>query len=84
MVGGNGSNAIGGEGVPEGLLSSPEARARVTARGRELVERMRDVPETLNNANNTFVGFVREQPLLALGAAVGLGYVLGRMLRRVV
>jgi hypothetical protein len=83
MVQGNGSNAVGGEGVPEGLLSSPQSR-RGGVRAQDLVDRVREVPLALNNANNTFVGFVREQPLVALGAAIGVGYVLGRMLRRVV
>jgi ElaB/YqjD/DUF883 family membrane-anchored ribosome-binding protein len=84
MVRGNGTNPVGGEGVPEGLLSSPQARERVRASASELVERMRGVPEAVNRANDTFVRFVREQPLVALGAACALGYVLGRALRRVV
>ena len=82
MVRSNGTNAIGGEGVPEGLLSSPQSRGG--HRAQDLVERAREVPRLLNDANGAFVGFVREQPLVALGAAIGIGYVLGRMLRRVV
>lgn len=82
MSGAKGTQAVGGEGVPEGLLSSPETRDR--ARGGEMVARLREVPETLDHANQRFVEFVREQPLLALGAACALGYVLGRVLRRVI
>lgn len=81
MARANGTNAVGGEGVPEGLLSSPESRARMGGNG--LVSKIREVPDVVNHANERFVGFVREQPLVALGAACALGYVLGRMLRRV-
>ena len=80
---GNETTAVGGEGVPEGLLSSPASRAR-NAGGQNLVEKMRAAPDAINRANEVFVDFVREQPLIALGAAIGVGYVLGRMLRRVV
>lgn len=79
MVQGNGTNAVGGEGVPEGLLSSPEARARA----RSLVAKAQQLPDQLGQVNERFAGFVREQPLLALGAALGIGYVLGRAFRRV-
>jgi len=51
---------------------------------RELAQRARELPASLDRANQSFIGFVREQPLVALGAACALGYVMGRMLRRVV
>jgi ElaB/YqjD/DUF883 family membrane-anchored ribosome-binding protein len=77
----------GGEGAPEGLPPiQPEGDGhdRVGAEARELVDRARErVPQALSEANDAFVAFVREQPLVALGAAVGVGYVLGRMFRRV-
>jgi ElaB/YqjD/DUF883 family membrane-anchored ribosome-binding protein len=77
-MGGNGSDAIGGEGVPEGLLSSPgHSRMRD-----EVIERVRALPDTVERLDRQFVKFVREQPLVALGAAAGVGYVLGRVLRR--
>jgi ElaB/YqjD/DUF883 family membrane-anchored ribosome-binding protein len=82
MVRGDGTNAVGGEGVPEGLLSSPQARERM--RRGAWMERVREVPEMATRANEAFVGLVREQPLVALGAACALGYMLGRVLRRVV
>jgi ElaB/YqjD/DUF883 family membrane-anchored ribosome-binding protein len=78
----DGRRAIGGEGVPEGYLASPESRRG--QRRRELVERVRGVPERINDVNERFVDFVREKPLVALGAACAVGYVLGRLLRRVV
>lgn len=84
MLRGNGTHAVGGEGVPEGYLSNPSIRDRVNNQKDQLAERLRDMPETLTRANGTFVSFVREQPLVALGAACAFGYVLGRMLRRVV
>jgi ElaB/YqjD/DUF883 family membrane-anchored ribosome-binding protein len=84
MVRDNETNAIGGEGVPEGLLASPDLRDRANSRTAHLVDRVRDIPEVANRANETFVEFVREQPLVALGAACAVGYVLGRILRRVV
>ena len=81
MARANGTTAVGGEGVPEGLMASPETRRR-DVKG-EMIARMRDLPETAQRANETFVGFVREQPLVALGAACAVGYVLGRVLRKV-
>jgi ElaB/YqjD/DUF883 family membrane-anchored ribosome-binding protein len=84
MVRGNGNNAVGGEGVPEGLMSSPLARERLESRAQQLVERAKELPENLNEMNGRFVGFVQEKPLIALGAACAIGYVLGRALRRVV
>ncbi len=34
-------------------------------------------------ADERLVAYVREQPLLALGAALGLGYLMGRVFSRV-
>jgi ElaB/YqjD/DUF883 family membrane-anchored ribosome-binding protein len=84
MVRGNGNNAVGGEGVPEGLMASPLVRERVGSRAQQLVERARELPENLSEVNGRFVAFVQEKPLVALGAACAIGYVLGRVLRRVV
>ena len=84
MVRGNGDNPVGGEGVPEGLLSTPRARERAGAGAQRLIERARDLPEALGDANERFVEFVRDQPLIAIGAACAVGYVLGRVFRRVV
>ncbi len=82
MVRDEGNGAVGGEGVPEGLLSSPQSRRG--QRVREIADRMREVPEKLNEANDKFIGFVREKPLVALGVACAAGYLLGRLLKRVV
>ncbi len=84
MVRGNGNHAVGGEGVPEGLMASPLMRERASDRAQMIMERAREVPEKLSEANEKFVTFVQEQPLIALGAACAVGYVLGRVLRRVV
>ncbi len=82
MVRENGGQAVGGEGVPEGLMSSPLSRQRGGAQ--QLFERARELPTALRDVNERFVGFVQEKPFVALGVAVATGYVLGRVLRRVV
>jgi ElaB/YqjD/DUF883 family membrane-anchored ribosome-binding protein len=84
MVRGNGDNPIGGEGVPEGLLSSPRARERASAKTQQLIDRARELPDAIGDLNERFVGFVREKPMVAIGVACAAGYVLGRVLRRVV
>jgi hypothetical protein len=77
----DGNGAIGGEGVPEGYYSRRDATR--AERAREMVERVREMPDVMRKANDQFVEFVREKPLVALGAACAIGYVLGRSLRRV-
>jgi hypothetical protein len=84
MVRGNDAASIGGQGSPEGMLSSDSVHGSGQSGVQGLVNKAREMPETINRVNTAFVGFVREQPLVALGAACALGYVMGRMLRRVV
>jgi hypothetical protein len=80
MAGSNGSQTSAGESVGEAPSAGHNGRGR---RGRDLAARMRAMPDVADRTNEAFVGFVRERPLVALGAACVVGYVLGRMLRRV-
>jgi len=73
---------VGGEGAPEGLMSSPQSRMRGI--NRQIAARLRDIPEQFNDLNQQLVTITRERPLAALGVACAAGYVLGRLLRRVV
>ena len=88
-MGGNETHGVRAEGVPEGLLAKPpdaagrDARTEYTAE-REMTARAREMQHQLERANEAFVAFVSERPVVALASAVGIGYLLGRMLRRVV
>ena len=73
--------AVGGEGAPEGLYASPETRIRDIHR--EIAARLEAMPERIDELNQRFVEFVRERPMVALAGACALGYVLGRIFRRV-
>lgn len=42
----------------------------------------RQARERLEQANHVAVTFIQDQPILALGAAVGIGYLLGRVANR--
>jgi len=79
MMQGDGSIDEGADSAPEGVMASPDSRDSA----RPIVERMRGLPDSLGHANERLVGFVQQQPLLAIGAALGIGYVLGRLFRRV-
>jgi hypothetical protein len=52
------------------------------ARFRAAMDSMPAVMKQVKRADERLVAFAREQPLLALGAALGLGYVLGRVFSR--
>jgi len=88
-MGGNETHGVRAEGVPEGLLTKPpdaasrDARAQQTVE-REMTARARDMQHQFERVNEAFVAFVSERPMVALAGAVGVGYLLGRMLRRVV
>jgi len=72
-------------GVPEGLYATEARGFRRSAGSRQRVGvRTKELQQTVRRANETFVTFVRERPLTVLGAAVGIGYVFGRIFRRVV
>ena len=45
-------------------------------------ELQRQARERLEHANHVAVTFIQDQPILALGAAVGIGYLLGRVASR--
>lgn len=42
-----------------------------------------ELPREVREADATLVRYVRERPLLTLGVALGAGYLLGRIARRV-
>lgn len=84
MVHSQGTRAEETEQAQQGSVTHPPARERAHSGEGHWIAKMRQVPEALGRANETFVRFVREQPLVALGAACAVGYVLGRALRRVV
>jgi ElaB/YqjD/DUF883 family membrane-anchored ribosome-binding protein len=49
---------------------------------RAAMDSMPAVMKQVKRADERLVAYVREQPLLAIGAALGLGYVLGRVFSR--
>ena len=50
---------------------------------RAAIDSMPAVIKQVKRADERLVAFAREQPLVAIGAALGLGYVLGRVFSRV-
>ena len=54
-----------------------------TAGLRAAIDSMPAVMKQVKRADERLVAYVREQPLLAIGAALGLGYVMGRVFSRV-
>ena len=50
---------------------------------RAAIDSMPAVMKQVKRADEKLVAYVREQPLVAIGAALGLGYVLGRVFSRV-
>jgi len=83
-MGGNETHGIRADGVPEGLLAKPPEAAGRDAGTQEMAARAREMQHQLERLNEAFVAFVSERPVVALAGAVGVGYLLGRMLRRVV
>jgi ElaB/YqjD/DUF883 family membrane-anchored ribosome-binding protein len=41
------------------------------------------IAERVRRADERLVAYVRERPLVALGAALGMGYVMGRVFSRI-
>jgi ElaB/YqjD/DUF883 family membrane-anchored ribosome-binding protein len=60
------------------------AEAREAARGvaREVSGRLDDVRDYADDAGEWLRALTRERPMVALGLAVGLGFVVGRLLSR--
>lgn len=50
---------------------------------RSAVESMPALVQQVKRADERLVAYVRARPLVALGAALGLGYVVGRVFSRV-
>jgi ElaB/YqjD/DUF883 family membrane-anchored ribosome-binding protein len=50
---------------------------------RGAIDSMPAVVKQVKRVDEQLVAYVREQPLIAIGAALGLGYVLGRVFSRV-
>ena len=49
---------------------------------RAAVDSMPAIMKQVKRADERLVAYVREQPLVALGVALGLGYVVGRVFSR--
>ncbi|HEX9241800.1 MAG TPA: hypothetical protein VF875_05105 [Anaeromyxobacter sp.] len=60
------------------------AEARETARGmaREVSGRLEDARGYADDAGEWIRALARERPMVALGLAVGVGFVVGRLLSR--
>lgn len=50
---------------------------------RAAMDSMPAVMKQVKRADERLLAFAREQPLVALGAALGIGYVMGRVFSRV-
>ncbi|MFS8070093.1 MAG: hypothetical protein ACMG6S_27325 [Byssovorax sp.] len=60
-----------------------EEENRAAASLRAAAESMPALVQQVKSADERLVAYVRERPLVALGAALGLGYVMGRVFSRV-
>ena len=65
--------------APEGYMATPETRS--SGHG-DLADFGRNLPDAFRRADVFVVKMVRERPIATLGAALAVGYVLGRTLRR--
>ena len=71
---GTGTAAAGSEpGVEEQLEQTIEQRYA------DLEERYDEIRDRLDDANRTAMEFIREHPGLSIGAALGFGYIVGRL-----
>jgi ElaB/YqjD/DUF883 family membrane-anchored ribosome-binding protein len=75
MTNGNGTAKAVGPDLGPMLEMAEHAREKVN----EVAERAQ---HAVRKADNLLVAKVRENPLLVLGVAVGVGYVLGRLVSR--
>jgi ElaB/YqjD/DUF883 family membrane-anchored ribosome-binding protein len=75
--GGGGSN-LGGE------AREAAQKARETARGvaRDVEERLEGMRGYADDAGEWVRTLAREKPMIALGLAIGVGFIFGRMLSR--
>lgn len=60
-----------------------EEESRAAASLHAVVESMPALVQQARRADERLVTYVRERPLVALGAALGLGYIVGRVFSRV-
>lgn len=60
-----------------------EEGTRAAASLRAAAESMPALVQQVKSADERLVAYVRERPLVALGAALGLGYMMGRVFSRV-
>ena len=69
-------NGGSGEGI------GAQARERAERVAGEVQDRMEDIRGYGEDAGEWIREFARERPLAAIGVAVGVGFVLGRLLSR--
>jgi ElaB/YqjD/DUF883 family membrane-anchored ribosome-binding protein len=60
-----------------------EEENRAAASLHAAAESMPALVQQVKSADERLVAYVRERPLVALGAALGLGYMMGRVFSRV-
>ena len=65
-----------------GETQHAEEENRAAASLHAAVESMPALVQQVRSADERLVAYVRERPLVALGAALGLGYVMGRVFSR--
>ncbi len=70
----------GGKGG--GVMDPARAREKVEALAGEMGERLEGLRGWAGEAETWVRGFARERPILAIGCAVGLGFLVGRLLSR--
>ncbi len=66
-----------------GETQHAEEENRAAARLHAAAESMPALVQQVKSADERLVAYVRERPLVALGAALGLGYMMGRVFSRV-
>lgn len=65
------------------MMGETEHVDEVGAAGLHAVGSLPALAERVRRADERLVAYVRERPLVALGAALGLGYMFGRVFSRV-
>lgn len=66
-----------------GETQHAEEENRAAASLRAAAESMPALVQQVKSADERLVAYVRARPLVALGAALGLGYMMGRVFSRV-